>query len=139
MGISLQHRRDRGTINFYQRMGLQCRFNRRQVPIEQFTQVAHGDISCFHQQQFPGTPLQQMRVEKITVFGNDNSFFGKGDLIDDAIFGRVLIGQLESINSIVSLLIQERTESWRQMCINEEFHARARCVLRVASMRRENS
>ena len=80
-----------------------------------------------------------MRVEKITVFGNDNSFFGKGDLIDDAIFGRVLIGQLESMDSIVSLLIQERTESWRQMCINEELQARARCVLRVASIRRENS
>ena len=39
----------------------------------------------------------------------------------------------------LSVLIQKRTESRRQMCIHEKFHASARCVLFVASIRRENS
>ncbi len=72
------------------------------MPLEQCLQIARTNVAGAYQQQFPGLSVQQMRVVKIRILGDDDTLFLGGKGVESLVRGAILCRQLLRVDGVVS-------------------------------------
>ena len=96
-----------------------------QMGLKQRFEIACANVARANEQQFPRLSLQQMRMIKIQIFGDDHTLFPERKLVEDFVGCPVLSRQAASMNRVVPRRLQQGAQAGRQVRVHHEFHASA--------------
>ena len=83
--------------------------------------------------------MQDMRIEEVRVFRDDDTLLTDRYLANEGIFCCVSGWKLTGMDSVVSVLSKDGTDPTWELRIDQKVHVNARCTLFAASILRENS
>ena len=89
-------------------------------------QILGRDVTGLDQKQPPRAPLEDMRIHKIGIPGDDNSLFSHGNLTNNRIFRPIAGRKIQRMNRIMSTFYEKSTETAGKVCIEEKLHVKAR-------------
>lgn len=79
-------------IQFYKGKGLKRLNELRHILLEQPQQIIIFDIACGNQKEFIWFAPDEMRVNKVSVFCDNNSLLVNGNLVNLLIRSTILVG-----------------------------------------------
>ena len=83
--------------------------------------------------------MQDMRIEEVRVFGDDDALLIDRYLVNEGIFCRIPGWKLTCMDGVVPVLSKNGTHPTWELRIDQKVHVSARCTLFAASILRENS
>ena len=78
--------------------------------------------------------MQDMRIEKVRVFGDDDTLLIDRDLVNEGIFGRIPGWKFVCMDGVVPVLSKHDTDPTWELRIDQKVHVSARCTLFAASI-----